>query len=114
MDSSSTGTGADAVGKFASTTMSWDGGNYVTSVRQYGDAVIFEQTFPNGVSGTTLNAKFVTVSVFACDKSRLICSVKSHLEYEKEGFVAACVRFVPLSLLVLQLCGRGGTRRGPL
>ena len=49
-----TGSGSDASGAFKSTTLSWDGGKYLTSFRQYAEMVVFEQAFPQGVSGTTI------------------------------------------------------------
>jgi len=36
--------------------LSWDGGAYVTTFRQYADAVVFEQSFPGVLTGTSLNA----------------------------------------------------------
>ena len=51
--SSSTGSGSDEVGAFNSTSMFWDGGAFVTTIRAYADALIFEQTFPKGVSASS-------------------------------------------------------------
>eukprot|EP00729_Bicosta_minor_P026335 gene26335-34495_t len=54
--SATTGTGSDALGAFSSTTMVWDGGAFITSIRQYSTSVVFEQEFPNAISGTSRNA----------------------------------------------------------
>jgi len=51
-----TGAGTDASGAYKSTTQSWDGGKFTTSFRDYGGMIVFEQAFPMGVKGTTLNA----------------------------------------------------------
>jgi hypothetical protein len=57
------GTGTDASGDYRSVTFTWDEGNYVTTFRKYedmarglrGPMLVFEQSFPKGVKGTTTN-----------------------------------------------------------
>ena len=63
-----TGSGQDALGKFESTTIVWSEAgaatqsDYTTTFKTYKDlggrgaAIVFEQHFPKGVAGTTLNA----------------------------------------------------------
>ena len=50
-----TGMGSDSLGEFTSTAFSWEGGAFVTTFRDYGHAVVFEQAFPKGAQGMTLN-----------------------------------------------------------
>lgn len=47
------GSGSDATGAFESTRLTWDEGRFVTTFRKYADAIVFEQSFPLGVSGTS-------------------------------------------------------------
>jgi hypothetical protein len=53
LDGATTGTGADAGGAYKATTLSWDGGKFVTEFRAYASMIVFSQSFPAGVQGTT-------------------------------------------------------------
>eukprot|EP00039_Didymoeca_costata_P026389 m.15829 g.15829 ORF g.15829 m.15829 type:complete len:770 (+) comp5505_c0_seq1:20-2329(+) len=54
ISSTSTGSGADSLGPFKSHTISYDDGAFVTEIREYSNALVFEQRFPMGVKGTCL------------------------------------------------------------
>ena len=58
LGSATTGAGADASGAYVSTTLVWAAGAFVTEFREYRDAgmIVFEQRFPKGARGTSLNA----------------------------------------------------------
>jgi hypothetical protein len=59
------GTGSDASGDYRSVTFTWDDGAFVTTFRKYehdghdrrwdGPMLVFEQSFPKGVKGATVN-----------------------------------------------------------
>ena len=51
LQGSTKGTGSDASGKYASTTLTWDSGAFVTEFREYNSMIVFEQRFPQGVQG---------------------------------------------------------------
>ncbi|CAK0821955.1 unnamed protein product [Prorocentrum cordatum] len=50
------GNGIDASGAYQLTTLTWRGGYFVTSFRDYSNMIVFEQSFPRGIKGSTLNA----------------------------------------------------------
>jgi len=56
LDTQTSGSGSDATGVFKSTTLTWDGGRFVTTFKQYADAIVFEQAFPMGAKGTSPNS----------------------------------------------------------
>lgn len=56
LQGSTKGTGSDASGKYASTTLTWDSGAFVTEFREYNSMIVFEQRFPQGVQGTNAGA----------------------------------------------------------
>ena len=51
------GSGSDASGEYKGTTLTWDGGAFVTEFREYSDMIVFEQSFPKGVQGTNSDAE---------------------------------------------------------
>ena len=72
--SSTTGSGVDSTGLFKSTVLSWDEGAFVTTFREYDDSgvIVFEQSFPQGVQGTTLNASD-PMAARRCQQGRPAC-----------------------------------------
>jgi len=56
LESITRGTGIDASGAFELTTVAWHGGAFITSFRDYANMIVFEQSFPHGIQGSTLNA----------------------------------------------------------